>query len=153
MTTIVRSMLQRLRPPELTELGVKGAVTELFNDWVIRHPHHHATLLIEGDFNQLDETRQLTLYRIVQECLTNISRHAGAENVQVDVNLQCNHDSVYISVNDNGNGYHPELSNNGYGLTGMRERVEALSGSFDIATGPGKGVALSASFPTQGVAE
>lgn len=153
MTTIVRSMLQRLRPPELTELGVQGAVKELFNDWVIRHPHHHATLQIEGNFSQLDETRQLTLYRIVQECLTNISRHAGAENVQVKVNLQCNDDSVYISVSDNGNGYYPELPNNGYGLTGMRERVEALSGSFDIATGFGKGVTLSASFPTQGVAE
>lgn len=42
MTVIVRSMLQRLRPPELTALGVHGAISELFNDWVLRHPQHHA---------------------------------------------------------------------------------------------------------------
>lgn len=150
MTSIVRSMLQRLRPPELTELGLQGAVTELFNDWVLRHPQHHATLALEGDFSQLDETRQLTLYRIVQECLTNVSRHAGVKNIQVKVNLLCNDESVYISVSDNGNGYHLNQSNKGYGLTGMRERVEALSGSFNIVTAPGKGFAFSASFPTQG---
>ena len=153
MTGIVRSMLQRLRPPELTELGLKGAVTDLFNDWVFRHPHHQADLSIEGDFSQLDETRQLTLYRIVQECLTNVSRHAGAENVHVKVNLWCNNESVHISVSDNGNGYHPSQSNKGYGLTGMRERVEALSGSFEIVTEPGKGFMFSATFPTLGVTE
>lgn len=153
MTSIVRSMLQRLRPPELNELGVHGAVKELFNDWALRHPHHHAELSLKGDYSQLDETRQLTLYRIVQECLTNISRHAGTANLHVKVDLQCNHESVYISVSDNGNGYHPELQNNGYGLTGMRERVEALSGSLEIATGLGKGVTLTANFPTQGVIE
>lgn len=153
MTGIVRSMLQRLRPPELTELGLKGAVTDLFNDWVFRHPHHQAALSLEGDFSQLDETRQLTLYRIVQECLTNVTRHAGAENVRVKVNLRCNNQSVDISVSDNGNGYDPSQSNKGYGLTGMRERVEALSGSFEIVTEPGKGFMFSATFPTQGVTE
>lgn len=153
MTVIVRSMLQRLRPPELTALGVHGAISELFNDWVLRHPQHHAKLSIEGDFNQLDETRQLTIYRIVQESLTNISRHAGAENVEVKVSLSCNNDLIDISVNDNGNGYHPSSSNKGYGLTGMRERVEALSGSFHITSAHGDGFTLSATFPTQGTAE
>ena len=153
MTVIVRSMLQRLRPPELTALGVHGAISELFNDWVLRHPQHHAKLSIEGDFNQLDETRQLTIYRIVQESLTNISRHAGAENVEVKVSLSCNNDLIDISVNDNGNGYHPNSSNKGYGLTGMRERVEALSGSFHITSAHGDGFTLSATFPTQGTAE
>ena len=153
MTTIVRSMLQRLRPPELTALGIHGAISELFNDWVIRHPQHHAKLSIEGNFNELDETRQLTIYRIVQECLTNISRHAGAENVEVKVSLSCNNDLIDISVNDNGNGYHPNSSNKGYGLTGMRERVEALSGSFHITSAHGDGFTLSATFPTQGNAE
>ncbi len=153
MTTIVRSMLQRLRPPELTDLGLQGAVRELFNDWVIRHPHHQAKLSLEGNFSQLDETRQLTIYRIIQECMTNVSRHAGAENVHLGVHLRCNNDFIDISVSDNGNGYHPSCSNKGYGLTGMRERVEALSGSFNISTAPGKGFTVSASFPTQGVAE
>jgi len=153
MTVIVRSMLQRLRPPELSALGVVGAISELFNEWVLRHPQHHAKLNIEGDFNQLDETRQLTIYRIVQECLTNISRHAGSETVEVKVSLSCNNDLIDISVNDNGNGYHPNNSNKGYGLTGMRERVEALSGSFHITSAHGDGFTLSANFPTQGNAE
>lgn len=153
MTTIVRSMLQRLRPPELTELGLQGAITELFNDWALRHSYHRAELSIKGDFNQLDESRQLTIYRIVQECLTNVSRHAGAENIEIKVSLRCNTDTVDITVSDNGNGYHPSDSNEGYGLTGMRERVEALSGSFNITTARGEGFTLSATFPTQGVAE
>lgn len=153
MTSIVRSMLQRLRPPELTHLGVEGAIRELFNDWQLRHPDNHAQLQITGDFSELDETRQLTVYRIVQECLTNISRHAGTKNLEVKVTLRCNKEVVDISVSDNGNGYHPEHLNKGYGLTGMRERVEALSGSLNISTAPGKGVKLSATFPIQGIAE
>jgi len=151
MTGIFRSMLQRLRPPELDELGVQGAITELFNYWVSRHPQHHAYLSIEGDFKQLDEYRQLTLYRLVQECLTNVSRHAGEEALDVKVSIRCNTNLVSLNVTDNGIGYHSCLATNGYGLSGMRDRVEALSGSIDISTTIGKGVVLSATFPAQGV--
>jgi len=153
MTGIVRSMLQRLRPPELAELGLHGAVAELVNDWSLRYPAHHAELIIEGCCNHLDETQQLTVYRILQECLTNVGRHAGAEKVEVKALLRCNDSEVYIRVSDNGKGSDLKKTSSGYGLTGMKERVEALAGSFEVQAALGEGVIISATFQTKGIIE
>lgn len=148
MTGVVRSMLRRLRPPELAELGLHGAVTELVNDWSLRNRDHHVALTIEGCCNNLNEIEQLTVYRILQECLTNIGRHAGTASVKVNVLLRCS-DTIYMTVSDDGKGFDMSKTSNGYGLTGMKERVEALGGRFDVQTAPEQGVMVSAIFHTE----
>lgn len=153
MTGIVRSMLQRLRPPELAELGLHGAVTALVNDWSLHYPGHHVALAIEGHCNHLNEIEQLTVYRILQECLTNIGRHAGTANIKVNILLRCSDNEIYMRVGDDGKGFDVSKTSNGYGLTGMKERVEALGGRFDVQTTPDEGVTVSAIFHTEGIVE
>jgi two-component system sensor histidine kinase UhpB len=91
---------------------------------------------------------QVTIYRLVQECLTNISRHAHAGKVEIILSSQTRDDTpmLYVSVSDNGKGFN-ETAVDGFGLHGMRERVEGLGGEFTLATRLGKGTEISARIP------
>jgi two-component system sensor histidine kinase UhpB len=102
-------------------------------------------LAIDGPIDTLDETTKLTVYRIVQEGLTNAFRHSGAAIIAVDVSLQRD-DAVKVSVRDNGRG-RADSSAEGFGLKGMRERVNALSGSFALSSTADGGTFLQIRLP------
>ncbi|ARV60144.1 two-component sensor histidine kinase [Nostocales cyanobacterium HT-58-2] len=89
-----------------------------------------------------------TIYRIVQEALTNISKHSSATQVKID--LQATSDSLYLQLCDNGKGFNPKQNKTGFGIQGMRERTKALGGQFSIVSSPKGGCQIIARFPYRG---
>ncbi|AFJ02558.1 multi-sensor signal transduction histidine kinase [Methylophaga frappieri] len=146
LTDIVRSMLQRLRPPSLDSVGLTASLKELTTDWQQRHTHHQLILLAEEELNHLDDTIKLTAYRVVQECLTNISRHAGPA-VLVWITLSLQGETLSIEISDNGKGCDLDAITPGIGLLAMRERVETLKGEFSVSAAYEEGMHVSLRIP------
>ena len=87
----------------------------------------------------------LTLYRAAQEGLTNVQKHAQASRVAI--HLQLNGQEASLAISDNGRGFDPALTNGGYGLRGVRERIELIRGSFGVQSAPGQGTTLRITVP------
>jgi signal transduction histidine kinase len=90
---------------------------------------------------------QNTVYRLLQEALTNIARHANAR--RVSVRLVRDDTAVELSVRDDGVGFEPRANHRGLGLQGMRERAALLGGAVQLESAPGKGTLITARFPVQ----
>lgn len=148
---LLRAMLQRLRPDVLDGLGLLPAIAELVSNWRQRHPGVTVVTRYTSDLNDLSEPLRITAYRVVQECLTNISRHAEAHRISLDIDRGWSPESeeaLVISMEDDGKGFDPSRSE-GFGLSGMRERVEGLGGRFDLNSTIGNGTRLSVRIPIQ----
>jgi two-component system sensor histidine kinase UhpB len=150
MKDIVRLMLERLRPPELEMFGLQGAVTEMISGWQLRHPKTKIVFKCKANFTDLDEAKQLSIYRIVQEGLTNISRHAGASALDVIISLVSSDALITILISDNGRGCDLTKQVKGFGLKGMRERVDSLLGSITLHSAPDKGMKINLEVPIKG---
>jgi two-component system sensor histidine kinase UhpB len=153
MMAMVRGMLARLRPGVLDELGLEEALRELVAGWRRRHPSVACTLELEGEVEHLDDAVKICLYRLVQEGLTNVARHANARRVAVRLvgaRSEGSRNRVSLEVQDDGRGLAPDDFQAGLGLLGMRERVESLGGRFAVESPPGGGVRLAAELPVGG---
>ncbi len=139
-----RRILQRLRPPALAELGLEGALRGLVALFRQSHPGITIDLSIEG-LNPLDERTELTVYRVVQEGLTNAVRHAGASQIMAQIRRPSS-DRLAISIRDNGVGL-ASGSTPGFGLSGMAERVWALGGTLATPSRAGGGLELAVQLP------
>lgn len=138
----VRALAQKLRPPALDTVGLVPALEELCNDFSRRT---NIPLKFQGvQALLMPESFQICLYRILQESLTNIAKHAKAR--QVNVQLINDGNILYLSVKDDGIGFIPN-SHRGMGLLDMQERMEALGGSLQIQTGRGEGTRVIAAVP------
>lgn len=145
MMEIVREMLQRLRPGILYELGLHVALDELIDTWRQRNRGINLIISVSNELNNLNETVAITVYRIVQECLTNITKHASARQVRIKIE---SHDKLLtVLVKDDGQGFDQSQISEGFGLSGMRERVEGLGGSFVMSAHLGLGVSIKLSLP------
>ena len=153
MKDIVRSMLERLRPPEFDMFGLRGAVTEMISGWQLRHPHVNIDFQCTADFTKVNDARQLSIYRIVQEGLTNISRHAGSSALDVCISLLPSEALITITVSDNGLGCDLTKQVKGFGLKGMRERVDGLLGKMTLNSSPDKGMKIIVEVPIKGEIE
>ena len=146
-----RRVLERLRPVGLAELGLSQALAALFRLWGESHPSVVVEAAISPVLGETGETVDLTIYRIIQEALTNVFRHASATHVNVTVEpagaetMPGSRGGALVRVSDNGCGLKPGHKL-GLGLTGMRERILALGGSFTVASGAG-GVTVEAVIP------
>jgi len=150
---VVAGLVRQLRPVGFDDLGVTAALEHCVHDWRSRLPLTTIELSMTGDFETLDETRGLTLYRLVQEALTNIARHAHATRVEIRIAAgraadagQC----IEILIADNGAGTDMGAPRSGLGLVGMRERVSALGGWITLASERGAGFQVKASLPMAG---
>jgi two-component system, NarL family, sensor histidine kinase UhpB len=145
----IRAMLQRLRPEVLDGLGLRAALNEMLSGW--RHRNSSVTCIIklsEGIDSQ-DETANITAYRVVQESLTNVARHAAARRVEVcvrRVNGGAGGSMLEIMVSDDGKGFDSE-NIAGFGLGGMRERVEGMGGTFELTSVSAMGTRILVSIP------
>lgn len=148
MMVILRSMLKRLRPGGLDELSFFDALQELVNSWQQRHTQTSLRYHIQGEFHLDDEAIQLTLYRVLQECLTNISRHSGA--TEVSIRLAQSENAYFLEVTDNGKGFDVLQKRSSFGISGMQQRVDSVNGEMDIDSKPGQGVSIRISIPKQG---
>jgi signal transduction histidine kinase len=142
----VRRISSRLRPKLLDDLGLSAAI-----EWQAREFERHAGIACrirsEPDDIILDRTRSTALFRIFQETLTNVARHARAS--RVDVVLTNFGGTVEMTVADVGEGIAPSQVSDGrsLGIVGMRERVRSLGGRLDIVGNPGRGTTVRVSIP------
>lgn len=148
---IVHGMIRKLRPSALDHLGLAEALNEMLVNWRARNPGLEVELTIQGDIGRLGETVNIALYRIVQECLTNVVKHSQASKVEILVvrTSESNHgDGVRVTVADNGKGLVERAEPaSRFGIMGMRERVQALEGEFAVESEPGRGVRVVAHVP------
>ncbi len=144
-----RRLVRRLRPEVLDMLGLHGAVEEMLRHYDsgsgCRFAFHS-----EGDFSRLGNELAISAYRIVQEALSNVMKHAGATFAQVSLVLDEDHDVLRIAVEDDGQGFEPALSSEGIGIIGMRERVYALRGAIDVRSALQRGTTVAITLPLSG---
>jgi hypothetical protein len=144
---VVHGIIRQLRPSALDHLGLQDALEGWVETWRSRYPDVALDLTLEGELSDLGETVNITVYRIVQECLTNVVRHAGADRAQIGIRRTG--DALEVLVRDNGRGLGERNANEAarFGLMGMRERVQALNGEFELLTQPGAGLSVRARIP------
>lgn len=124
-----RRILDRLRPLYIEELGLEANVQTLLRNFRRQAPHIGLTATIDPELDGIDGALAQTVYRVIQEALTNVLRHAAARNAHVEATIA--DDALVIEVSDDGGGF-PADNVFGRGLTGMHERVRALSGSLSL---------------------
>lgn len=145
--TGLRNLIGDLRPPALEELGLIPAL-KMQLDTIQQVT---VKLITNGEVRRLEETQELTLFRIVQEALRNITRHSQAKHIHVNVNYQSQ--GVSLQIQDDGCGFCPpshlgELAfQHHYGLLGIQERVASLTGRFKIESQIGAGATLNVFLP------
>ncbi|MFL9961830.1 histidine kinase [Paraburkholderia sediminicola] len=161
----IGDMIRRLRPIGLDEFGLPSALEHCVDGWRERLPDASFSLTIEGDFSGLSEALTITLYRLVQEGLTNVSKFARRSRVEVFMVRapretpgarapQGPIDEIVVTMADDGPGTDLTKPRAGLGLIGMRERVEALGGEFHVASKPHGGFLFCARVPAHaGLAE
>jgi two-component system sensor histidine kinase UhpB len=143
---VTRGLMERLRPVALDELGLADALRHLVSDWQRRNPGVRCTLELRGQLAGLGEQINMSLYRVVQECLTNVTRHAAASAVEVCV--EGGRSELSVRIRDDGAGLPAATGKrSGLGLVGLRERIEALGGRFEVAGCVPHGVEVHAHIP------
>lgn len=146
---VVRSMMRNLHPLVLTELGLKATLEDLVHYWAARHPGLRVALECEDNVDELDNKTAIQLFRMVQEGITNIVRHAQANQavITLSVNGTGKPKMLKLTISDNGLGCPPDRLKAGFGLLGLRERVKSMGGNFKIDSQPGAGLSISAEIP------
>jgi signal transduction histidine kinase len=142
----VRNLSLLLRPSMLDDLGLAPALRWQAKEFS-RRLQIPITVDIQGDFKELPEPHRICLYRVVQEALTNSTRHAEASFVAIS--LVQNVHSIEAVIRDDGKGFEPQKRSRGLGLVGMEERVKALKGTLAIHSSTGKGTELRATLPLE----
>ncbi len=146
----VRSMLGRLRPVGPAELCLTEAMCSLVEFWRRRYPEIDYQVCVSPHCENLGSHADTTVYRIVQECLSNAVRHGKPRHVVISIEHAHRRDDpggeVIVEVEDDGKGMH-ETPGMGYGLIGMEERVRIMGGRLTFANRPGGGFAVRAALP------
>jgi signal transduction histidine kinase len=137
----VRDMLRRLRPANLDALGLAAALQELCESWAAR-TGVRCDYRADGDTEALGDEIDITVYRIAQEALTNVTRHARASHVQLSLTRDAD-DEVILTVQDDGRGMDASVATHGLGLLGAVERAAAVGADLSVASSPGAGVCIS----------
>jgi signal transduction histidine kinase len=141
----IRNIARDLRPPVLDALGLKAAMQTYCAEFT-RRTHLPVVFESEDPLPQLPDAHRITLYRTLQEALTNVVKHAQASQVWVDLAVE--EDQITLTVQDNGVGFgEDEPLSNGIGLAGLRERITIAGGTFTITSAPKRGTILTAQFP------
>jgi len=149
---LVSGMLGRLKLGVLSELGLEEGLVDLIKTWQLRHPK----IKLQYDLHlrslpKVSETISVSTYRIVQECLTNISRHARAKHVAIQIKYEAKNKLnrfIDINIQDDGVGF-SKPHRDGFGLLGIKERIYEIHGKINIISKPKLGAALSIQLPLQ----
>ncbi len=147
---MARGIVKRLRPETLDTLGLRDAIDEMVRQFDTLHPHCRFVFAATGDLSCIDSDSALTAYRLVQEALSNVVKHAQATLASVRLSLSEDGNWLCISVTDNGKGFDAATVNSGIGLVGMRERADGAEGRIEIgqATSGGTRIAIELPVPS-----
>ena len=143
MQRLVRDILGRLRPTRLVELGLSAAVLDLIEFWRARRPELVFETRLPDDEGGLSEAVQETVYRLVQESLSNAVRHGAPKTVSVS--LERGAKALKVEVLNDGAPAAPAAP--GFGLTGMAERVASVGGTLEAGPAEGGGWRVAAMLP------
>jgi signal transduction histidine kinase len=146
----VREVVRKLRPPGLDELGLPAALENCVDGWRKRLPSVSFELDAPAECPPWGEAVNMALYRVVQESLTNVAKHAQARHVRISLEqakAQHGVGPVVLRVSDDGIGAAHAAREDGLGLIGMRERIESLGGRLDTKRRSGDGFSLVATLP------
>lgn len=147
MQSAVTHLLRELRPAALEELGFNSALEHLVDTWQARQPDTRIQLVLDRAAPPLEDTLAMTLYRIVQESLTNSAKHAKAGLIEIRLTQES--DLLRLTVQDDGLGADLEAPMAGFGLVGISERVAAINGHFHCESSPGQGFRLDITLPVE----
>jgi PAS domain S-box-containing protein len=141
----IRGLMSKLRPPVLDDYGLTSAL-RWHCDKFAKRSGIAVELAIDGRFPRMTADRELALFRIAQEALNNVSKHADARTAVIS--LRQNGDTISMSIKDDGIGFalqpvFPRREESGWGLVIMRERTEAVDGRFLLESAPGKGTSIT----------
>jgi len=147
MMESLQGILTQLRPVGLDAFGLRAGIEQLVGGWRRRLPNCTFNLTLEGDLDRLPDDLTISLYRVVQESLTNALRHASPRTVAVTLirdDADCK-----LCVDDDGEEREPRGAGSGLGVLGMRERVTALGGRFSMSVLAPRGMRVCAEFPAE----
>jgi signal transduction histidine kinase len=143
----IRHLIHDLRPMALDQLGLQGAIQQQL-DRFEKQAGVRLSIGIDPDI-ALDPLSEVTMFRVLQECLGNVEKHSGARSVEVL--LRQGDDGCWLSVSDDGKGFDPATAMNGssqgVGLLGMRERADLVGGTLSIDAGPQRGTCVTLKIP------
>lgn len=147
MMTALRNLLTRLRPAEVDELGLAASLRQLIKSWNQRSGNQtHYSLEMDTTLDLLPEPLPVNIYRIVQECLTNIAKHADAS--EASIQLQHEAGGLRLTISDNGVAEASSFANTmGLGLLGIHERVTALGGTLSLEARNQGGLLITIQLP------
>jgi two-component system, NarL family, sensor histidine kinase UhpB len=148
---VVRHRIGELRPTALDELGLAAALEACVARWRASEPRLQISLRVSGAVDDCGERVGLSIYRIVQEALTNCVRHAAATTLSIELSSANAVDrQLLLVMHDDGAGFDPaQQMPSGRGIAGMRERVDMLGGQFELQSRPGAGVTIRVTLPAQ----
>lgn len=147
----VRTLAHNLRPPVLDTLGLIVAM-QMYCTEFSRRTHIPILFEADEDLPVLPDIYKITLYRVLQEALTNIVKHAAAQQVWADLTVEDR--TINLTIQDNGRGFEVGKNpSNGIGLTGLRERMTLAGGKFNITSNPVRGTIVLAQFPLPATSE
>jgi signal transduction histidine kinase len=147
----VRGIIADVRPAALDELGIAAAIEALAER--IRTRGIDVAVHVDLDWEagraaaRPDDELETAVYRIAQEAMTNALKHSSAESLKLDLTEEDGY--LTLRIEDGGDGFDPEATSDGFGLLGMRERVELLGGNLSVASAPGAGTTVIARLPVR----
>lgn len=144
----VRKIIYDLRPSALDDLGLIPALSRYIKNFS-EETGIFVDFSVLSDYKRLSPEIEITCFRVVQEALTNIKKHSKAKNASVKFEFGMRFISIIIK--DDGIGFDKENIGQGYGLMGMRERIEILNGKFEISSFKNNGTQIYISIPVRGV--
>jgi two-component system sensor histidine kinase UhpB len=142
-----RNLVRNLRPEVLEMLGLPEAINEMVSNYDQAHTSCTFSFEFSGDFSNLDSNLEITAYRLIQESLSNVVKHAQASVTSVSLCLRQELDQMEIIISDNGIGFSIEGLTPGLGIIGMKERVYAYRGDLKIESNVNKGTIITVMLP------
>lgn len=171
----IHALINRLRSTALDELGLEGALRSCVMESAAVSAGVKVTMDVRGDFADVEDVVKMTVFRVLQECMTNIARHAGASKARVLVirerapleerrsryrfgdqstaQSELRQDRIRLLVEDDGAGFDTDVSHSGVGLMGMRERLKAVNGSVKLESKINQGTKVEATINLSVVVE
>jgi len=152
---VVHNMITRLRPSPMDDLGLIPTIEGSIEAWRQRQPGIKFELILAGNLEGFNESINMTIFRVIQESITNAVRHANATKIIVSVanefNMTTLKQQLVIEVSDDGKGmevqdFHSDVD---FGLLGMRERAHSMGGTFELTSSLGKGVTIQITIPLE----
>lgn len=150
----LRATAKELRPPTIFDFGLENAIRSYTEDFLEKNPDLSITLSLAQDRQLLPEEMRLALFRIFQQALMNVKRHAEATEVKVRFSFDA--EEVYLEISDNGKGFDVPpnwigfVREGHYGLAGAAERASSLGGSLNVVSHPGNTTTINVTIPWSG---